>query len=151
VQKDPQARPNVRQLVEHPFIALCGGGQESIAATVEVVIKAKAAEQAPETAAEPASSQAPVTAAVAAATVTPAAAVSTGTPAETQHVRRPSSTSSALVSVIYPSLTGLLQQNKEDDQVVAAIARLKVAFDTLEKKKPGSVHAFLSQTIDAIR
>jgi serine/threonine protein kinase len=57
---------------------------------------------------------------------------------------------SVLTSVIYPVLGKLLKQNK-DQQVVAALAQLKVAFDNAEKAQPGISHQIIAQIIETLK
>jgi len=48
-----------------------------------------------------------------------------------------------LNTIIYPILTKLLsQQQPKSEEFITAIARLKMAFDNLEKNKNGSVLLF---------
>ncbi len=60
------------------------------------------------------------------------------------------SQSRTLNSVIYPSLSKLLKLHPEED-AVAAIAQLKLAFDQCEKAKPGITHALVVQLIDQLK
>jgi len=55
-----------------------------------------------------------------------------------------------LTSVLYPVLGKLLKQYK-DQQVVAALAQLKIAFDNAEKAQPGISHQIVAQIIEAIK
>jgi serine/threonine-protein kinase 24/25/MST4 len=57
---------------------------------------------------------------------------------------------SVLTSVIYPVLGKLLKQNK-DQQVVAALAQLKIAFDNAEKAQPGISHQIIAQIIETLK
>eukprot|EP01121_Diplochlamys_sp_Union-15-3_P012392 TRINITY_DN3705_c0_g1_i3.p1 TRINITY_DN3705_c0_g1~~TRINITY_DN3705_c0_g1_i3.p1 ORF type:complete len:388 (-),score=95.37 TRINITY_DN3705_c0_g1_i3:111-1133(-) len=57
---------------------------------------------------------------------------------------------SALTSVIYPALRKLIENHK-DGQVIEALARLKVAFDSAEKAKPGITHNFIAQVIEMLK
>jgi len=57
---------------------------------------------------------------------------------------------SALTSVIYPALSKLLKSNK-DDQVIEALARLKLAFDSAEKAQPGITHNLIAQIIETLK
>jgi len=57
---------------------------------------------------------------------------------------------SALTSVIYPVLAKLLKTNQEDE-VVAALAQLKIAFDNAEKAKPGITHSLIAQMIETLK
>eukprot|EP01100_Stratorugosa_tubuloviscum_P011274 TRINITY_DN500_c2_g1_i1.p1 TRINITY_DN500_c2_g1~~TRINITY_DN500_c2_g1_i1.p1 ORF type:complete len:471 (-),score=304.61 TRINITY_DN500_c2_g1_i1:237-1649(-) len=57
---------------------------------------------------------------------------------------------SALTSVIYPVL-GKLLKNHKDEQVVAALAKLKMAFDEAEKVQPGITHSIIAQIIETLK
>eukprot|EP01120_Amphizonella_sp_Union-15-10_P016441 TRINITY_DN8683_c0_g2_i1.p1 TRINITY_DN8683_c0_g2~~TRINITY_DN8683_c0_g2_i1.p1 ORF type:complete len:487 (+),score=121.92 TRINITY_DN8683_c0_g2_i1:54-1514(+) len=57
---------------------------------------------------------------------------------------------SALTSVIYPVLSKLLKNN-QDDQVIEALARLKLAFDSAEKASPGITHNLIAQIIETLK
>lgn len=57
---------------------------------------------------------------------------------------------SALTSVIYPALSKLLKQNK-DDSVIEALARLKLAFDSAEKAQAGITHNLIAQIIETLK
>jgi len=57
---------------------------------------------------------------------------------------------SALTSVIYPALSKLLKNYKEES-VMHALAALKVAFDNAEKAQPGLTHAFIAQIIEILK
>eukprot|EP00005_Dracoamoeba_jomungandri_P003109 CAMPEP_0174260454 /NCGR_PEP_ID=MMETSP0439-20130205/9721_1 /TAXON_ID=0 /ORGANISM="Stereomyxa ramosa, Strain Chinc5" /LENGTH=437 /DNA_ID=CAMNT_0015344705 /DNA_START=69 /DNA_END=1382 /DNA_ORIENTATION=- len=57
---------------------------------------------------------------------------------------------SALTSVIYPVLSKLLKQNT-DEQVVSALAQLKIAFDNAEKAQPGITHTMIAQIIETLK
>eukprot|EP01097_Dermamoeba_algensis_P006185 TRINITY_DN3889_c0_g1_i1.p1 TRINITY_DN3889_c0_g1~~TRINITY_DN3889_c0_g1_i1.p1 ORF type:complete len:453 (-),score=109.98 TRINITY_DN3889_c0_g1_i1:695-2053(-) len=61
-----------------------------------------------------------------------------------------SSRTSALTSVIYPVLSKLLKSNP-DENVAAALAQLKIAFDNAEKAQPGLSHTFLVQVIETLK
>lgn len=96
---------------------------------------------------------------------TAAATTTTTTTANTSSARTTTATSSqptkgsvssgdarpsALTSVIYPALSKLLKNNK-DDNVMHALAALKVAFDNAEKAQPGLTHAFIAQIIETLK
>jgi len=57
---------------------------------------------------------------------------------------------SALTSVIYPVLGKLLKTHK-DEKVIAALAQLKIAFDTAEKAQPGITHGIIAQIIETLK
>eukprot|EP00999_Lentomonas_sp_LEN2_P002008 NODE_318_length_1646_cov_23.023041_g286_i0.p1 GENE.NODE_318_length_1646_cov_23.023041_g286_i0~~NODE_318_length_1646_cov_23.023041_g286_i0.p1 ORF type:complete len:456 (-),score=83.01 NODE_318_length_1646_cov_23.023041_g286_i0:114-1481(-) len=57
---------------------------------------------------------------------------------------------SALTSVIYPVLGKLLKTHK-DEQVIAALAQLKIAFDAAEKAQPGITHSIIAQIIETLK
>jgi len=57
----------------------------------------------------------------------------------------------SLTSIVYPTLTRLLQAHKDDDKVVEAIAGIKVAFDNTEKTKSGITQQFLSSMIEVLK
>lgn len=57
---------------------------------------------------------------------------------------------SALTSVIYPVLSKLLKTNQEEP-VIAALAQLKIAFDTAERVKPGITHSMIAQIIETLK
>ncbi len=61
-----------------------------------------------------------------------------------------SAKSSALTSVVYPVLSKLLKTNQEDD-IVAALAQLKLALDGAEKAKPGLTHSLIAQIIETLK
>lgn len=68
----------------------------------------------------------------------------------TTEEKEKSSKPSALTSVIYPVLSKLLKQN-EDDEVIGALAQLKIAFDNAEKAKPGITHNLIAQIIETLK
>mmetsp|Transcript_14927 Transcript_14927/g.23378 ORF Transcript_14927/g.23378 Transcript_14927/m.23378 type:complete len:464 (-) Transcript_14927:194-1585(-) len=70
----------------------------------------------------------------------PAAAGGTGASA------RPS----ALTSVIYPVLGRLLKAN-QDEQVIASLAQLKIAFDNAERAQAGITHQMIAQIIETLK
>ncbi len=74
----------------------------------------------------------------------PAAAPASGAPAATGG--RPS----ALTSVIYPVLGRLLKAN-QDEQVIASLAQLKIAFDNAERAQPGITHQMIAQIIETLK
>jgi len=57
---------------------------------------------------------------------------------------------SALTSVIYPVLSKLLK-NTTDENVVSAVAQLKIAFDNAEKAQPGITHTMIAQIIETLK
>jgi len=57
---------------------------------------------------------------------------------------------SALTSVIYPALSKLLNQTKEEE-VVAALTALKNSFDAAESVQPGITHNFIAQIIETLK
>eukprot|EP01117_Protostelium_nocturnum_P014113 TRINITY_DN532_c0_g1_i1.p1 TRINITY_DN532_c0_g1~~TRINITY_DN532_c0_g1_i1.p1 ORF type:complete len:472 (+),score=229.00 TRINITY_DN532_c0_g1_i1:174-1589(+) len=59
-------------------------------------------------------------------------------------------TPSALTSVIYPVLSKLLK-NSQEEEVIAALAQLKLAFDKAEKAKPGISHTMIAQIIETLK
>jgi len=68
------------------------------------------------------------------------------TPSATQEQQKPS----ALTSVIYPVLSKLLKQH-QDEQVIAALAQLKIAFDNAERSKPGITHSLIAHIIETLK
>jgi len=57
---------------------------------------------------------------------------------------------SALTSVIYPALSKLLKQTK-DDEVVKALTQLKNSFDAAEAVQPGITHSLIAQIIETLK
>jgi len=57
----------------------------------------------------------------------------------------------SLTSLIYPTLTKLLQAHKDDDRVIEAIAGIKVAFDNTEKTKSGITQQFVTSMIEVLK
>jgi len=57
---------------------------------------------------------------------------------------------SALTSVIYPVLSKLLK-NSNDQEVINALAQLKIAFDNAEKAQPGITHTLIAQIIETLK
>jgi len=57
----------------------------------------------------------------------------------------------SLTSLIYPTLTKLLQAHKDDDKVIEAIAGIKVAFDNTEKTKSGITQQFVTSMIEVLK
>jgi len=57
---------------------------------------------------------------------------------------------SALTSVIYPVLSKLLKSNT-DENVISALAQLKIAFDNAEKAQPGITHTMIAQIIETLK
>jgi len=57
---------------------------------------------------------------------------------------------SALTSVIYPVLSKLLKTNT-DEEVISALAQLKIAFDNAEKAQPGITHTMIAQIIETLK
>lgn len=72
--------------------------------------------------------------------------VTSGNPGAPGQQARPS----ALTSVIYPVLSKLLKNNQEEP-VIAALAQLKIAFDSAEKAKPGITHSMIAQIIETLK
>lgn len=57
---------------------------------------------------------------------------------------------SALTSVIYPVLGRLLKAN-QDEQVIASLAQLKIAFDNAERAQAGITHQMIAQIIETLK
>mmetsp|Transcript_20917 Transcript_20917/g.28843 ORF Transcript_20917/g.28843 Transcript_20917/m.28843 type:complete len:464 (+) Transcript_20917:158-1549(+) len=57
---------------------------------------------------------------------------------------------SALTSVIYPVLGRLLKAN-QDEQVINALAQLKVAFDNAERAQAGITHQMIANIIETLK
>jgi len=57
----------------------------------------------------------------------------------------------SLTTLIYPTLTKLLQAHKDDDKVIEAIAGIKVAFDNTEKTKSGITQQFVTSMIEVLK
>lgn len=57
---------------------------------------------------------------------------------------------SVLCDVIYPVLSKLLRETKDND-VVTALARMKVAFDDAERAQPGITHTMIAQIIETLK
>lgn len=57
---------------------------------------------------------------------------------------------SALTSVIYPALSKLLKQAK-DEETVKALTQLKNAFDNAEQVSPGLSHSLIAQIIETLK
>jgi len=57
----------------------------------------------------------------------------------------------SLTTLIYPTLTKLLQAHKDDDRVIEAIAGIKVAFDNTEKTKSGITQQFVTSMIEVLK
>ncbi|KAF2077209.1 hypothetical protein CYY_001463 [Polysphondylium violaceum] len=57
---------------------------------------------------------------------------------------------SALTSLIYPVLSKLLH-NTQDENVISALAQLKMAFDNAERAKPGITHQLIAQIFETLR
>lgn len=72
--------------------------------------------------------------------------VARGQPAGAQANARPS----ALNSVIYPVLARLLKSN-QDEQVIASLAQLKIAFDNAERAQAGITHQMIAQIIETLK
>jgi len=66
-------------------------------------------------------------------------------------VATPAAKPTVLTSVIYPVLGKLLKEKNKDQQVVAALAQLKIAFDNAEKAQPGISHQIIAQIIEALK
>eukprot|EP01116_Phalansterium_solitarium_P023815 TRINITY_DN8529_c0_g1_i3.p1 TRINITY_DN8529_c0_g1~~TRINITY_DN8529_c0_g1_i3.p1 ORF type:complete len:522 (-),score=185.97 TRINITY_DN8529_c0_g1_i3:167-1732(-) len=84
---------------------------------------------------------------------TPAAPAAPAGPSTPRAGEAPPSTPrpSALTSVIYPVLSKMLKANQQDENVVAALAQLKVAFDNAERAKPGITHNLIAQIIETLK
>ncbi|PRP78190.1 hypothetical protein PROFUN_11320 [Planoprotostelium fungivorum] len=72
------------------------------------------------------------------------------TPAAAGGAAAPGARPSALTSVIYPVLSKLLKSNQEEE-VIAALAQLKLAFDKAEKAKPGITHTMIAHIIELLK
>jgi serine/threonine-protein kinase 24/25/MST4 len=57
---------------------------------------------------------------------------------------------SALTSVIYPALSKLLKQTKDED-VIKALTQLKNSFDAAEAVQPGITHSLIAQIIETLK
>jgi len=71
-------------------------------------------------------------------------------PAGAAGAAAPGARPSALTSVIYPVLSKLLKSNQEEE-VIAALAQLKLAFDKAEKAKPGITHTMIAHIIELLK
>ena len=125
-----------RLLAEHPFLTHATTAEEDNAVRRSLAHKFRHGSSP----AQHEHSHAPAAAAAAAApAAAPAAAAATpAAPAKED-------TSKVLNTVIYPILTKLLSQQQQQppsEEFITAIARLKMAFDNLEKNKNGSVLLF---------
>jgi len=115
--------PAKKLLNEHPFIVHPVAPEKEAEVRKSLAQKLKLANTPPPKEAAPA--------AKAAAAAAPAAAAASD------------EESKVLNSIIYPILTKLLsQQQPKSEEFITAIARLKMAFDNLEKNKKGSVLLF---------
>jgi serine/threonine-protein kinase 24/25/MST4 len=63
----------------------------------------------------------------------------------------PAARPSALTSVVYPVLGKLLKTHQDQQQVVTALAQLKMAFDNAEKVQPGITHSIIAQIIETLK
>jgi len=63
----------------------------------------------------------------------------------------PAAKPSALTSVVYPVLGKLLKTHQDQQQVVTALAQLKMAFDNAEKVQPGITHSIIAQIIETLK
>ena len=141
--------PAKKLLNEHPFITHTVPPETEAEVRRTMVAKLKlsnAAFQAPPkadpVAAAVAPAPAPAQPAAAAAAAAPAAAAAASTAAAAPKREQENG---PLNSIIYPTLMRLLnsqQQQKQSEEYVTAIARLKMAFDNLEKNKSGTVVLF---------
>jgi len=52
--------------------------------------------------------------------------------------------------VIYPALSKITQSTK-DENVIAALNNLKIAFDEAEAVQPGITHNFIAQIIETLK
>jgi len=86
-----------------------------------------------------------------------AAAAATVSSAEPKHVQPTlglngsGQKAPSLTSLIYPTLTKLLQTHKDEDKVIEAIAGIKVAFDNTEKTKAGITQQFVTSMIEVLK
>jgi len=71
-------------------------------------------------------------------------------PAGAAGAAAPGARPSALTSVIYPVLSKLLKSNQEEE-VIASLAQLKLAFDKAEKAKPGITHTMIAHIIELLK
>ncbi|KAN0040308.1 hypothetical protein ACTA71_012198 [Dictyostelium dimigraforme] len=95
----------------------------------------------------------PVKTTVAATTApatTPTSTAPTSTTPNGAAVTQQAPRASALTSVIYPVLSKLLK-NTSDENVINALAQLKMAFDNAEKAKPGITHSLIAQIIETLK
>jgi len=122
---NPSDRWPVKKLLEeHPFIVHSVTPEKEAEVRKTLVEKLKLANSPP-----------PKEAAAAAAPAAKPAAAAAAAAADEE--------SKVLNSIIYPILTKLLsQQQPKSEEFITAIARLKMAFDNLEKNKKGSVLLF---------
>lgn len=84
----------------------------------------------------------------------PPAPTQPATPPSTPAPPAPSSAAtpagSALQTVIYPVLGKLLKVHRENEAVMASLAKLKIAFDNAEKAHPGITHQMIASVIDTL-
>jgi len=130
---NPPDRWSVKKLLnEHPFITHPVTPEEEAAVRKSLVAKLKLASQSSKQSSPTKAAPAPAAATAAAA---PAAAPAQSSAKEEE--------SKVLNTIIYPILTKLLSsQDPKSEEFITAIARLKMAFDNLEKNKNGSVLLF---------
>ena len=57
----------------------------------------------------------------------------------------------SLTTIIYPTLSKILQQDKGDSDIIGCISSLKSAFDDLEDNSPGSSCMFVQYIIDVLQ
>jgi len=66
-------------------------------------------------------------------------------------VQKPGQKPSALTSVVYPVLRRLLKTHQDNDNVVATLAQLKIAFDNAESAQPGISHQIIALIIETLK
>jgi len=135
--QNPSDRWTAAKLLnEHPFITHPVTPEQEAEVRKTLVEKLKVASRPTKQASPKKPSPVPVAAAAAAAAST----------SSSSHAAQPSSSdeeSKVLNTIIYPILTKLLSsQQPKSEEFITAIARLKMAFDNLEKNKNGSVLLF---------
>ena len=101
----------------------------------------------PQVAATPSSAALPVVADTPRPFASPAAA---GHERSSSISGAPGSSQTALTAVIYPVLAGLLK-TRQDQRVIAGVAQLKRAFDTLEASEPGITKEIITAMIQQLR
>jgi len=81
----------------------------------------------------------------------PAAANNNNNNQQVANGANPAARPSALTSVVYPVLGKLLKTHQDQQQVVTALAQLKMAFDNAEKVQPGITHSIIAQIIETLK